>query len=321
METIINYLDNMFASLPKTLEMKQLRDELLANMEEKYHELKQDGKTENEAVGIVISEFGNIDEIMEAFDITQEKQTGSNQLLTETEVDQYLETNRLAAKWIGIGVLLCIIGSATIVFFTALFENGYMNRSLALTTGVILFTILVAIAVSLFIYAGLKLDKFKYINQQMNFDLTKELHYKVETMKNNQHPRFVAALICGVSLIILSPAILIFIMAVSEQLIIFGVVVMLTLVAFAIYLFVYFGTVHGSFTTLLERPINRRAAEKEGRINGAIASIIMPLAVIFFLISGFVFGLWHINWLVFPIAGLLIAIFNASYTLFSKKDA
>ncbi|UOQ84790.1 permease prefix domain 1-containing protein [Gracilibacillus salinarum] len=321
METIISYLDNMFASLPKTLEMKQLRDELLANMEEKYHELKQEGKTENEAIGIVISEFGNIDEIIESYDISQENQTGPNRLLTETEVDDYLETNRLAGKWIGLGVLLCIVGSAIIVLFTALFESGYIERNIALTTGVILFTILVAIAVSLFIYGGLKLDKFKYINKQMDFEISRELQSKVEMMKNNQQSRFVAALICGVALIILSPAILIFMMAVNEQWIIFGVVIMLALIAIAIYLFVYFGMVHGSFTTLLERPMNREAAEKEERINGAIASIIMPLAVIFFLISGFVFELWHINWLVFPIAGLLVAIFNASYTLFSKKDA
>lgn len=64
MDTIIGYLNNMFASLPRTEQMFMLKQELLGNMEEKYHELKSEGKSENEAVGIVISEFGNIDELV-----------------------------------------------------------------------------------------------------------------------------------------------------------------------------------------------------------------------------------------------------------------
>lgn len=64
LDTIVGYLNNMFASLPRTEQMYKLKQELLGNMEEKYHELKDDGKSENEAVGIVISEFGNIDELV-----------------------------------------------------------------------------------------------------------------------------------------------------------------------------------------------------------------------------------------------------------------
>lgn len=58
METIKNYLENMFQALPKTEEILRLKNELLLNMEEKYTELKSHGKTENEAIGIVISMTG-----------------------------------------------------------------------------------------------------------------------------------------------------------------------------------------------------------------------------------------------------------------------
>ena len=40
-------------------------------MEDKYNELKSEGKSENEAIGIVISEFGNIDELINELDINQ----------------------------------------------------------------------------------------------------------------------------------------------------------------------------------------------------------------------------------------------------------
>ena len=63
MDTIKNYLDNMFSAFPKTAEISKIKENLFSNMEDKYNELKQSGKSENEAIGIVISEFGNIDEL------------------------------------------------------------------------------------------------------------------------------------------------------------------------------------------------------------------------------------------------------------------
>ena len=59
METIRNYLETMFAGLPNTAEVLKAKDELWQMMEDKYAELIAEGKAENEAVGIVISEFGN----------------------------------------------------------------------------------------------------------------------------------------------------------------------------------------------------------------------------------------------------------------------
>ena len=59
METITTYLDNMFARLPRTKEVLRAKEELLATMEEKYNAYKREGKTENEAIGIVISDNPN----------------------------------------------------------------------------------------------------------------------------------------------------------------------------------------------------------------------------------------------------------------------
>lgn len=64
METIKNYLYNMFINLPDTAEIRKIKESLMSDMEEKYHELKNQGRSENEAIGIVISEFGNIEELV-----------------------------------------------------------------------------------------------------------------------------------------------------------------------------------------------------------------------------------------------------------------
>ena len=65
MDTIKSYLETMFANLPATTEVLKAKDELWGMMEDKYNELISEGKSENEAVGTVISEFGNLDELAE----------------------------------------------------------------------------------------------------------------------------------------------------------------------------------------------------------------------------------------------------------------
>ena len=60
METIKNYLENMFSHLPNTPEVQKAKYELYQMMEDKYNELISEGKSDNEAIGIVISEFGNL---------------------------------------------------------------------------------------------------------------------------------------------------------------------------------------------------------------------------------------------------------------------
>ena len=63
MDAIKNYLETMFLNLPNTPEVQKAKYELGQMMEDKYRELIADGKTENEAIGTVIAEFGNLDEL------------------------------------------------------------------------------------------------------------------------------------------------------------------------------------------------------------------------------------------------------------------
>ena len=69
METIKNYLEAMFLHLPKTPEVFRAKNELAQMMEDKYTELIASGMRENEAVGTVITEFGNLDELAEGLGI------------------------------------------------------------------------------------------------------------------------------------------------------------------------------------------------------------------------------------------------------------
>ena len=69
MDTLINYLNTMFRSLPDTPEARRAKDELRQMMEDKYADLISEGKSENEAVGTVITELGNLDEFADQLGI------------------------------------------------------------------------------------------------------------------------------------------------------------------------------------------------------------------------------------------------------------
>lgn len=74
METIRQYLDNMFYGIVLTQRVRQAKERLLEMMEDKYQALISQGYKENEAVGQVISEFGNLQEIAGELDIQQDIQ-------------------------------------------------------------------------------------------------------------------------------------------------------------------------------------------------------------------------------------------------------
>lgn len=63
MEQIRNYVEALFSALPKTGELLRIKQEMLANLEEKYAALLAEGKNENEAMGAVIASIGSADEL------------------------------------------------------------------------------------------------------------------------------------------------------------------------------------------------------------------------------------------------------------------
>lgn len=63
MNVITAYLETMFSAYPRTPRMLEAKAELQTMMEDAYNALIAEGRSENEAVGKVITEFGNLDEV------------------------------------------------------------------------------------------------------------------------------------------------------------------------------------------------------------------------------------------------------------------
>ena len=227
MDTIKNYLENMFATLPKNQEVLRLKNDLLESMEDKYNELKQNGRSENEAVGIVISEFGNIDELVKelGIDIHQSEESGTR-FLEDTEVEKFLKMKISTSKAIAFGVWLCLMAPAILVLIGSFSEqygkggalNMFHSEDTLAMLGLIPFFVLIAAAVGVFILSGLKMEKYEFI-EKTKISISNTMRKNLEAEKEAYQMTFGMGITIGVILCVLSPLAVICTFVILERII------------------------------------------------------------------------------------------------------
>lgn len=305
METIRNYIENIFSGIPMDGKTLRAKEELLSNMEDKYNELKNSGKSENEAIGIVISEFGNIDELKKELGIEGESNNSNLRVVTKEEAYRFLEAKKEAGRTIAIGVTLCILGVALLIFLGGILEERMVFGGIL---GVVALLVFVAGSVALFIPAGMKLNKYEYLKKDIT--MSDSLKAEIEELRENSITKLVTEIVVGVVLCILSVTPVV-IFAVYGRYSFFGVVIMFIIVAIAVFLFVSAGNMYSAYDILLQRGDYKPKNKKSEKIVSAVASVVWPLTVIAFLIWGFVYGGWGIAWILFPIVGIVFGAFSA----------
>lgn len=162
MNAIRNYLDNMFRNLPNTEAVRRAKSELLQMMEDKYEELISEGKTENEAVGIVISEFGNLDELADSLGISEavtENPVEDKPMLSMDRVKEYLSMNNTRAILTPLGIALCILSVVSPIL-------AYILPDALDVIGAGGMFGIIAIAVGLFIFSGIKSKEFAEVKNK-----------------------------------------------------------------------------------------------------------------------------------------------------------
>ncbi|BBF44723.1 hypothetical protein lbkm_3457 [Lachnospiraceae bacterium KM106-2] len=307
METIQTYVNNMFSNLPQTDKVMQLKSEILQNMEDNYNELKADGKSEHEAISTVISQFGNIDELLDELGIKQEH---SDPTYTIEDIKEYQSVEKKKGKIIGLGVVLCILSAGIYNLLDDLILNGYLPALIKADGESIIpmipFFLLIAVAVGLFIYSGTMNTKFKNITKDLNLDFSTINYIKAEQERIKSS--YYRQIIIGVTLCILSPVLyMLFSIPFGDD---SGITILLFLltVATAVYLFIASGMTYGSYSSLIEHN-NLKPLEKQRQGAFAVSSsVIFLIATAVYLILGFCYKQWAFNWIVFAIAGLLCGI-------------
>lgn len=215
-----------------------------------------------------------------------------------TEYDQ-LQTRSTYATTIG--VTLILLGVTILIYFS---ENSFAKMLFPL----ILFLGLISISVFLFIYYGNQISAFKreYFTEE-TFEL-KDFYDPDEKKKAYKTHGLVISI--GVLLIFIGLIVLLLSQYVfTAETTTLPITLFMLFVTVSVALFVYQGCTREKYE--LEQFNKKARGEqllKEESLADRISGAIMMLATAVFLILGFLFGLWHPGWVVFPIGGILCGV-------------
>ncbi len=340
MDTIKTYLENMFMQLPRTPEVLKAKEELLSMMEDKYNELKAEGKTENEAVGIVISEFGNLEELAAELGINayvtgnrgqnrqafggnddrydQDRESGREYnsegfYVTMDAATEFMEEQRKFGIRIGLGVLMCICSPILLIIFGGIGDDdinnllSWISSGPLLTVGLGFLFLLIAAAVGIFIFSGLRMNKYECLKTEKFY-----LDFQTESYVREQQEEFKASftvcLVLGVVLCILSVVpvcVVALVLPDASMSILVCVAALLLLVGVGVWLIIYAGVRNTGYKVLLQEDEYDYKKKEKSRLIEAVSSVYWPVITCIYLGYSFITGRWGSSWMIWVVAGVL----------------
>ena len=316
MDTISNYVESIFADLPNTPELSEQKQAMLTKMQDKYQQLKAEGKSEHEAISTAIAAHGNIDDYTVSDIPTSPAEIPDNEVyLTPEQVDEYIDHRHHFAWAMATGVFLCLMGPASLFLgqYLAGYRDGQGGRTsdlMDILTLVPLF-IFVAAGVALFILYGMKEQQFELEEKRVQLDATTYARLKAD--HKAFRPRLAVAVAIGVALCILAPVSMLLSVVLLGEENGLSLVFLLSFIAIGVFLFIFYGIQDETYEKLLSIGEFAKDKAEKNKVVGIVAGVVFPLAAAVYLIAGFVYYAWASAWIIFPIVGILFGIFATVY--------
>ncbi len=337
METIKNYLETMFANLPNTEEVLKAKDELGQMMEDKYNELRADGKSENEAVGTVISEFGNLNDLAEDLGlekVMKEKEKKENlpekRILNVDEVKRFITDKGTEGFMIALGVFFCIISLIPIIVLSTVFDNTVMEDTMSLV-GVIGMIFLIMAGVLLFVFAGTRAGKWDYLKtQRVAIDYATAKYLGEE--RDRSALVYSALMTIGIALCALCWVPVAIFDGINERMMkisgpypfeienLVGTS-LFALLAIGVFLIILAAKQRSRYDFLLgineEGTVSGDYRKGDGKVEyenktlAAFMSVYWPIITCVYLIISFLTFDWHITWIIWPVAAIAKSVIDA----------
>lgn len=248
--------------------------------------------------------------------------------ISDEEVEEYCTVRKRFGKRIGLGVFLCIAGLAFVQFVQEIFPEiiGYRvsNPDFFENLAAVPFLLLVAIAVPLFIVAGLSMGKYEFM-EKANLTFSPGMKKRLQEESEAHYRVFTAKIAVGVSLCIIAASVCVII---EEQTFVntaqvwisgeMGAFYMLLIIAVAVYLFVTAGIEKSTYDILLHKKEIAQKKEKN-KVFDAVSSIYWCIVTAGYLAYSFITFDWGRSWIVWPVAGCLFGAVSAAMHLMSRE--
>lgn len=218
------------------------------------------------------------------------------------EKKEYEELMNKFSKGIASAIGLILLGVTILLYFGGISGSEELQEKNGII-GVIILLLCVLIAVPIFIILGMKKEDFVKKNPKLA-----NIYSEDEISKFNS--KFPMAIAGSIALILLGVILLIALygMELVDESSTIPVVILMCSVTIAVPLIVYFGIQKDKYDIEKYNKENSEGYKKENNMVGKICGVIMLIATILFLVSGLVYDMWHINWIVYPIGGIMCGI-------------
>ena len=288
-------------------------------MEDKYTELIRSGKTENEAVGEVIQNFGNLEDLADDLGIMdilhQTKYSDVNRRkVSFEEITEFLAAKKKGILLKCIGIFMCIICVAFPIITDSLVVNDII--------GVVLMFISVAVGVVFICLSGAVTDQWRYLKSEpCSIDAV-----SIDYLKNKIRdftPTFSVLSSVGILLCVLCflPP-MIFDEIGGKLGGDFGAAMLFVFIGAGVFMMVYAKSLKKTYLRLLN--VNEVIDFTEPKFNPekiknpvarTIMSVYWSVITCIYLCVSFLTFQWHITWLIWPIAAVGFSILRSIYAI------
>ena len=323
METIKNYLESMFSSLPNSSAVLRAKDELEQMMEDKYNELISAGKAENEAIAIVISEFGNLSDLAETLGIQNymgKKGMPERRMITLDEARNFLQDEMHHNFLIGLAVFFFINCVTPCILVSTLYDNNYGSA-----IGMMLLFIFIAIGVGLCVYSSTVMHSWNFLNNQpcsIDYGTADYVHNQKEAYRST----YALLITLGVILCILCfvPVSVLGSLNLNDNMDNFGAMILFILLGLGVMILIIAGGKDKAYGRLLKLnaegtvggnyvPSQNEEKHYANKFVEALMSVFWPTITCVYLIWSFLTFDWYITWIIWPIAGVVRKLFEVLF--------
>lgn len=255
-----------------------------------------------------------------------EKNTDSYTLPLRTvtlhEADEFLKIQSKNAPMTALGVSLCILSPALLIFLTGFEKFGERFETIGVAIGLVTLFILVAIAVFLFITSSSKLKKFEFLETEI-FETAYGVTGMVKEKQKEYAETHTRRLALGVILCILSVIPLTSLSIIfddKDYIITASVSLLLLIVAVGVNLIVRTCIIEGGFQKLLQENDYSAKEKKEKSYLSPLETIYWTVVLAGYLAWSFITNRWDFTWIVWPISGVLYVVLAEILKMLNQKN-
>jgi len=148
-----SHVEELFAEATPTRKAVELKEEMIQNLTDKYHDLRNDGKTEEAAYNITIAGIGDISTLLAELEKDMANKENFNQEINTSQ--------QKSAMLTAVAVMMCILSVLPLVMMAVL------NFRYASAIGLPIMFVMIAFATGLLIYNSMTKPKYHSTSDTM----------------------------------------------------------------------------------------------------------------------------------------------------------